>query len=275
MDTRTTKTLVLAGGTVVGALILAAFVAMALQMQAASAQQRAALQLVAAQQTAAAQQTVSAQQQATATAHAAAQATQQAAAQATVVANQTATAIAHQNEIAMRAAAQETVTAAQAQDTAVAVRKAQAQAVATANAQETAVAVGQQVADAQVAVAQATASAPQNIMLGTWNNVCVVQNESNPETITFASDDTWAQDRCAWDLEPPTDDVPFPSNAPRPGSIQCAFIQDDAGLWSQFFDYGAPHSGTAQIAVRAPYWSEAAADCTYYQGWIQQQNAGN
>jgi hypothetical protein len=268
MDTRNTKTLVIAGGAVVGALILAAFVAMALQMQAASAQQRAALQLVAAQQTAAAQQTVSAQQQATATAHAVAQATQQAAAQATVVANQTATAVAHQNEIAMRAAAQETVTAAQAQDTAVAVRKAQAQAVATANAQETAVAVGQQVADAQVAVAQATASAPQNIVLGIWNHVCVVESMTSAETITFASDDTWAQGECAWVLSPPTSDVAYPVTAPRPGSIQCAFIRND-GQWTQFFDYLNPPSGDAQVAVRAPSWDDAASHCAYYQGWIQ------
>jgi hypothetical protein len=234
---------------------------------------------VAAQQTAQAAQTASAQEQATAVArqaaHAAAQATQQAAAQATVVAGQTATAVARQREVGIRAAAQETAVAAQAQDTAVAQQTAQAQTVATADAQQTAVAVSQRVVDAQVAVAQATANAPQNVMLGTWDHVCVVKNESSPETTTFAADDTWAEDTCSWDLEAPSDDVPYPTNAPRPGSIQCAFIHTYSGRWYQFYDYGNPHSGDAQIAVRAPYWSDAASDCTYYQGWIQQQNAGN
>jgi serine/threonine protein kinase len=66
MDTRTTKTLVIAAGAVLGAVIVAALVALASQMQAAAAQQRATLQLVAAQQTAAAQQSVTARQAATA-----------------------------------------------------------------------------------------------------------------------------------------------------------------------------------------------------------------
>jgi hypothetical protein len=93
--------------------------------------------------------------------------------------------------------------------------------------------------------------------------------------VDLASDDTWAESTCAYVLSPPTSDVPFPTHAARPGSIQCAFIRNDAGTWYQFYDYGNPHSGDEQIAVRAPYWSDATSDCTYYQGWIQQQNAGN
>jgi len=57
MDMKTSKTLMIVVGAVLGAVILAALVS---QMQAASAEQRATLQLVGAQQTAQAVQTAAA-----------------------------------------------------------------------------------------------------------------------------------------------------------------------------------------------------------------------
>jgi len=260
---KTLKTLMLVAGAVLSAVILATLVS---QIQAATAQQRATLQLVAAQQTAQAAQTAQAQQQATAAAH---QATAQAAAQQTVVAGQTATAVARQDEVSVRAAAQETASAAQAQDTVVAQQTADATVQQTVVAQETAVAVSQ-----QVAAAQATANAPHDIPLGYWNHKCVVQSTSTDETITYTSDDTWAQGMCASALATSSTLVPFPTNNARPGYIQCAFIHlYGSGLWREFSNYANPPSGDEQIAVRSTYWSDAAADCANIRRWTDQQNA--
>src|SRR5437868_5755392 len=69
--------------------------------------------------------------------------------------------------------------------------------------------------------------------LGYWNHKCVVQSTYSDETITFVSDDTWANYTCysvlnAYD-SPYT---PFPTNADRPGVIQCAFIHRyGSGYW--------------------------------------------
>jgi len=191
----------------------------------------------------------------------------QAAAQQTVVAGQTATVVARQDEVGVRAAAQETAVAAQAQDTAVAQQTADAAVQQTVVAQETAVAVSQQVAAAQ-AVAQATANAPHDTPLGYWNHKCVVQSTNSDETITYDSDDTWAEGMCANVLAASSTLMPFPTNNARPGSIQCAFIHlYGSGLWREFSNYANPPSGDEQIAMRSTYWGDAAADCASIANW--------
>jgi hypothetical protein len=156
--------------------------------------------------------------------------------QQTVVAGQTATAVALQDEIGVRAAAQETAVAAQAQDTAVAQQTADATVQQTVVAQDTAVSVSQ-----QVTVAQATANAPRDIPLGYWNHKCVVQSTLSDETITYTSDDTWADGMCTTALATSSTLVPFPTNDARPGYIQCAFIHlYGSGLWREFTNYTTP-----------------------------------
>ena len=146
----------------------------------------------------------------------------------------------------------------------------------TVVAQETAVAVSQQVAAAQD-VAQATVNAPHDIPLGYWNHKCVVQSTSTDETVTYTSDDTWANRMCATVLAVANSPyVPFPTDAARPGYIQYAFIHlYGSGLWREFSNYANPPSGDAQIAVRCTYWSDAAADCANIASWTAQQNAAN
>src|SRR5919201_890996 len=96
--------------------------------------------------------------------------------------------------------------------------------------------------------------------LGIWNNKCVVESTNSDETITWDSDDTWAQGTCANFLAANSTYVPFPTNNARPGSIQYAFIHlYGSGLWREFSDYANPPSGDEQIAVRSTYWSDAAA----------------
>ena len=137
----------------------------------------------------------------------------------------------------------------------------------TVVAQETAVAVSQQVAVAQ-AVAQATANAPRDIPLGYWNHKCVVQSTLSDETITYTSDDTWANGMCTTALATSSTLVPFPTNDARPGYIQCAFIHlYGSGLWREFTNYAHPPSGDAQIAVRSTNWSDAASDCANFRSW--------
>ena len=166
-------------------------------------------------------------------------------------------------QAAQTAQAQQQATAAAHQATA------QAAAQQTVVAQETAVAVSQ-----QVAAAQATANAPHDIPLGYWNHKCVVQSTSTDETITYTSDDTWAQGMCASALATSSTLVPFPTNNARPGYIQCAFIHlYGSGLWREFSNYANPPSGDEQIAVRSTYWSDAAADCANIRRWTDQQNA--
>jgi hypothetical protein len=227
---------------------------------------------VSAAQTTQAQQTVTAQQ----TAQTAVRQTVAAGQTATVAARQAAVAIrAAAQETAVRAAEQETAAAAQARDTAVAQQRADAAVQQTVVAQETAAAVSQQVAAAQAA-AQATADAPHDTPLGIWNNKCVVQSTTSDETVTWDSDNTWAQGMCANFLAGNSTYVPFPTNNARPGSIQCAFIRlYGSGLWREFSDYANPPSGDAQIAVRATSWGDAASDCASIADWTAQQNAGN
>lgn len=119
--------------------------------------------------------------------------------------------------------------------------------------------------------------------LGYWAHICVLAREGTDETITFASDDTWADYQCGYvpansqgDLSPISQDP-----ALRPGSIECAFIQRYSGEWQSIIpidgNYQAGEgTGQTQIAVRAAFSTQVAAmDCGSLWQWIDEQNTIN
>lgn len=130
----------------------------------------------------------------------------------------------------------------------------------------------------------ARAATPQDQGLGTWKDVCVVQREYHDETITFASDETWADQECVrwlsndqqgnaspWVIFP--HDQSSPTGYNRPGLIVCAFVFTYSGAWQELTPSSGAYSGSAQITIRdtgGNYYG--AHDCASLRSWAFVQN---
>jgi hypothetical protein len=130
--------------------------------------------------------------------------------------------------------------------------------------------------------------------LGDWNHVDVVYRYGTDETITFASDDTWARQvrevfvrsgafglRCIYPNlsgDPSLDCNEGPSHGPvsRPGWITCAFIQRYNGYWQMLADYSNIGVGQSLIAIRDDSSTLASDnDCSTIYQWTIRQNTMN
>jgi len=68
--------------------------------------------------------------------------------------------------------------------------------------------------------------------LGLWANTCRIQRSNSDETVTFASDGSWATQACGNVLAAlPNTYIPYPLNYPRPGEVSCAYIYTYGGYW--------------------------------------------
>ncbi len=135
---------------------------------------------------------------------------------------------------------------------------------------------------------------PRYQELGAWNHVDVVYRYGTDETITFASDDTWARAvredfvnggafglRCIYPNlsgDPTLDCQDDPSQGPvsRPGWIACAYIQRYSGYWQELTDYSNVGVGQSLIAIRDDNSTSATgADCASIYQWASDQDAMN
>ena len=123
--------------------------------------------------------------------------------------------------------------------------------------------------------------------LGAWKDVCVVQREYHDETITFASDEKWADQQCVrwlsndqqgnpspWVIFP--HDQASPTGYSRPGLIVCAFVFTYSGAWQEITTSSGSYVGSAQIAIRdtgGNFYGDH--DCADLRSWTFVQNANN
>jgi hypothetical protein len=95
--------------------------------------------------------------------------------------------------------------------------------------------------------------------IGTWNYTCITYREGTDESVTFASDDTWANHTCNWWLSHQYDTWTTVRCAYgncdgddyRPGNVHLALIYRYTGVWRDITnlipDIGV---GSAWVAVR-------------------------
>jgi Bacterial SH3 domain len=142
--------------------------------------------------------------------------------------------------------------------------------------------------------AASPATTPRYQRLGDWNHVDVVYRYGTDETITFASDDTWARQvrevfigsgafglRCIYPNfsgNPSLDCNEDPSQGPvsRPGWVTCAFIQRYNGYWQMLVDYTSIGVGQSLIAIRDDGSTPTSGnDCSAIYEWTIRQNTMN